>query len=193
MIKEGQLAQYTLKLSFDLRQVTQSLAYEFVLGYDGQGNDDNSYPMEHDGPLAGTFNFQQGDEIYVEVIATIPGNMEAETFLDDFAVTNCTLVSVPARMTEFLSLFNEKSACATVLDWGKVKPVPPRTGDNQRRFSTLSTVALPVVTKNGQWQISGYLSVQLPPRGDVPILDGTRNQLYFFDPEGSSGVGGFGP
>lgn len=190
------MAQYTLKLSFDLRQVTQTLAYEFVQGIDQKGPNINSYAMEDEGPLAGTFNFQQGDEISIDVIATAPAD-EEQAVLKDFDVTNCTFVFVPAHMTEFLSLFDEKSACTAVEAWGPIQPIPPTKEDqkkNSRRFSISSVKALPVTTKDGQWQISGYLSVQLPPLGDVPVLNGTRNQLYFFDPEGSSGTGGgWGP
>ena len=186
------MAQYILKLSFDVRQVTQTLAYEFVR------QDNSEYPMEENGPLAGTFNFAPGDEITVDVIATAPaGQAQEEAMLNDFAVTNCTLVSVPAHMQEFLSLFDETSACAVAENWGRTTIVPATAEDEQkgiRRYSIANREALPVVTKNGQWQISGYLSVQLPPLGDVPVLKGKRNQLYYFDPEGSVGKGGgFGP
>jgi len=190
------LAQYTLKLSFDLRQVTQSLSYEFVRGQDASGMDNNAYPMEDEGPLAGTFNFQQGDEIFVDVIATAPaGGNEREEVLNDFKVTNCTFVSVPARMTEFLSLFDQTSACAVVdaNGWAPVRPIPPTAEDLAKkscRYMISNSEPLPVETKNGQWQISGYLSVQLPPLGHVPVLDGVRNQLFYFDPEGSTGSGG---
>lgn len=187
------MAQYTLKLSFDVRQVTQSLAYEVIR----QNN--SKYPMEDEGPLAGTFNFEPEDEIIVEVIATAPaGNNNKQAMLDDFSVSNCTLVSIPAHMQEFLSLFDETSACAAMSEnWGNVTAIPATAADekkNSRRYSITNSKALSVVTKNGQWQISGYLSVQLPPLGDVPVLKGKRNQLYFFDPEGSVGNGGgFGP
>ena len=182
--------QYTLKLNFDLRQVTQTLAYEFVLGQGGS----QDYPMKDDGPLAGTFHFQPGDEIFVEVIATAPVG-DGEAVMQDFKVSNCTFISVPAHMNEFLSLFNETSACAVMDDegWGAVNPLPG-VDSTSRRFSISNDKPLPVVTKNGQWKISGYLSVQLPPLGNVPIREGVRNQLYFFDPEGSTGKGGgFGP
>jgi len=183
------LATYTLKLSFDIRQVTQSLTYEFLLGENINGSDSNNYPMEAGGPLAGTFNFQQNDEIFVEIIATAP---EGES-MQDFAVKNCTFVSIPARMTEYLSLFDQTSACATVDGWQSAKPIPPTPEDkakNSQRFSIMSAKALSVVTQNGQWQISGYLSVQLPPAKGIPSFNGARHQLYFFDPEGSAGSGG---
>jgi len=178
------LTQYILKLSFDLRQVTQSLAYEFAL------KDNSNYPMEGGGTLAGTFNFQQGDEIFVEVIASsaqhpgAPGTTPKDV-LKDFIVTNCTFVSIPARMTESLSLFDATNACSTVNQW---KPVKPPQEDDQRNFQQLckrSTTPLPVATKHGQWQISGYLSVEL-----TTAAGKTHAQLYFFDPEGSSGNGG---
>jgi len=189
------MAQYTLKLSFDVLQVTQSLAYEFVL------QDNSDYPMQDGGPLAGTFNFQAGDEISVEVIASIPASMDADTFVNEFAVANCTFVSIPARMIEFLSLFDQTSACTAInqvnadgkSNWAEVKSISP-TPQGLRRFAIQSLKPLPVVTKEGQWQISGYLSVQLPPLGHVPTSGGVRHQLYFFDPESSTGDGiGFGP
>lgn len=180
------MTEYTLKLSFDLRQVTQSLAYEFVLG------ENSAYPVESGGPLAGTFNFQQGDEIFVEVIATsaanpnVPGT-EPKDVLKDFTVTNCTFVSIPAHMTELLSLFDPASACSTVDEWEPARP-PQTPEDKQKNLLQLckrSVTPLAVTTKNGQWKISGYLSVELTS------LDGkTYAQLYFFDPESSSGNGG---
>ena len=180
------MTQYTLKLSFDLRQVTQSLAYEFVLG------DNAAYPMEGGGPLAGTFNFQQGDEIFVEVMATSaahpngPGTGPKDV-LKNFMVTNCTFVSVPAHMTELLSLFDAASACSTVDEWGPIENATTQEDEQKNilRLYTRSLKALSVATKNGQWQISGYLSTQLTSINDV-----TRAQLYFFDPEGSAGSGG---
>ena len=180
------MTQYTLKLSFDLRQVTQSLAYEFVL------KDNSDYPMIGGGPLAGTFNFQQGDEIFVEVMAMSAANPDAphttpKDVLKHFGVTNCTFVSVPARMTEHLSLFDETKACAPVGDWGPVEnaSTPQDKQKNILRLFTRSLEPLPVATKNGQWQISGYLSVELSPLAGAPYA-----QLYYFDPEGSAGDGG---
>lgn len=165
------MAQYLLKLSFDERQVTQSLAYEFATN----GKSNKPYPIQDDGPLAGTFNFQKGDEIFVEVTTTTA----------EFVVSNCTLVSIPARMTEFLSLFDHASACTTLDEWHDVQHAPKGS-----KFSRRSVKPLTVVTQNGQWQISGYLSVQLPANGQTPSEDGVRHQLYYFDPESSSGTGG---
>jgi hypothetical protein len=132
----------------------------------------------------------------IEVIATAPAE-EGAAVLRDFAISNCTFVSVPARMTEFLSLFDETSACTAVENFGKVQPIPPTLEDEKkdsRRYSITSRQPINVQTQNGQWQISGYLSVQLPPLGNVPELKGTRDQLYYFDPEGAVGTGGgFGP
>jgi hypothetical protein len=152
--------------------------------------------MEGGGPLAGTFNFQQGDEIFVEIMATSAASPDApgtkpKDVLKDFMVTNCTFVSVPARMTEHLSLFDATNACATVDQWEPIQPPqsPEDHNRNLRRLCKRSVTALPVTTKHGQWQISGYLSVEL-----TSINGDTRAQLYFFDPEGSTGSGGgFGP
>lgn len=161
--------KYILRLSFDPKQITQSLGYEF-LNVDGQ----QPYPMEAKGSLAGTFNFQENDQIFVEVVTSIA----------DFSVTNCTLVSVPARMTEFISMFDHTSACSTVENWN-----PVQESSDGSQFLIGSNEPLTVVTKDGQWQISGYLSVQLPAGGATPSEDGIRHQLYYFDPEGSTGEG----
>ena len=180
------MAQYTLKLSFDLRQITQSLAYEFV-----QSGKDN-YPLLTEGPLAGTFNFQKGDQIFVEVIATSAASSGTpKNVLEDMAVKNCAFISIPARMTEDLSLFDPDSACTiiegnspqTPQQWGPIaKEFLP---DDNVQLSTRSLKPLSIMTKNGQWKISGYLSVSLTPNGAPKY-----SQLYFFDPEGSSGNGG---
>lgn len=184
------MAQYTLKLSFDIRQVTQSLAYEFVVGNDNQHDKNTPHPMIEGGPLAGTFNFQEDDELFVEVIATAPDD---ENMLD-FAVTNCTFVSIPATMTESLSLFDPVNACHIVPYWEGTKPYPPTPKDveeKSKRLSIMSAQPLPIKSANGQWQTSGYLSVQLPPNAHTPPGE-KRYQLYFFDPESSVGTGGGG-
>lgn len=182
------MAQYTLVLSFDLRQVTQSLAYKFILG-------NSDYPITTEGSLAGTFNFQENDEIFVKVVATSAAsldqpNVKPKDILSDFAVTNCTFVSIPAHMTEQLSLFDTNSACSAIdtpSAWGPV--TREEIGNNTVQLSRRSLQPLTVETKNGQWKMSGYLSVEL-----TPDQSETFPQLYFFDPESSSGLGGgFGP
>lgn len=178
------MAQYTLQLSFDLRQVTQSLAYKFVRGK-------SDYPIISEGPLAGTFNFQENDEIFVKVIATSAASLDQsgvkpEDILKYFVVTNCTFVSVPARMTEKLSLFDPESACSTIADpkaWGEI--VTEDIGNNTLELSRRTLEPWTVSTKNGQWKTSGYLSVLLTPEETEPFPE-----LYFFDPESSSGNGG---
>lgn len=184
------MAQYTLKLSFDLRQVTQSLGYEFVLDQKANQQNKSNYPMVDSGPLAGTFNFQEGDEISVEVEASSAAHpngqgVPSKDVLNNFSVADCTFVSVPARMTDLLSLFDAKSACTPVEGgWKPIKEIPHPGGENLKRFSIRSNQPLKVNTKSGQWQISGYLSVELFTD------DGQSHvQLYFFDPEGSSGTG----
>lgn len=186
------MTQYTLKLSFDLRQVTQSLAYAFLKINQETPNENTDYPMEGGGPLAGTFNFQKGDDIFVEVVATSALYADApkttsKDILQSFTVTNCTFVSIPARMTEVLSFFEANSACQTLDKPQEWEPLKPREdqANNLLHLSCKTTAPLPVTTPNGQWQISGYLSVELTS------ADGTtRPQLYFFDPEGSTGNGG---
>lgn len=185
------MTQYTLKLTFDLRQVTQSLAYEFIADKQGE-----AYPIEIEGPLAGTFNFKKGDEINVKVEAMSAAHPDEPKvtpgdILESFVVNDCTFVSVRARMTQHLSLFHESNACATVADWTPIKDesTPDDKQKNLRRLTRHSTEPLTVKSKNGQWEISGYLSTELT-RADGK----SEAELYFFDPESSSGSGGgWGP
>jgi len=181
------LTHYTLKLSFDLRQVTQALAYDFVLA-----KDSTICHVERDGALAGTFNFQQNDELSVEVTATsalYPKEPDTapKDILTDFTVTNCTFISIPAHMTGSLSMFNNANSSAAMgkkSKWGPISKNPDEE-KNLQRLSRQSGKTLSVSAKNGQWKISGYLSVELTS------ADGTiRPVLYFFDPESSTGNGG---
>ena len=189
------MSQYTIKLKFDVRQVTQALEYEVVSGCGGT----KAYPMDDVGRNAGTFNFQKGDEIFVQVIATAPaGNEEASHMMDDsvFNITNCTFVSIRAHEAANLSLFDDKSACHTVNEWEKAEAINPSSADKKKnchRYSIMSSEGFTVMSENGQWKISGYLSVQLPPLESNTGSKDLRHQLYFFDPEGSSGNGGLGP
>lgn len=169
--------------------MTQSLDYKFLL------KDNSVLPMIDNGPLAGTFNFQPGDIVCVEVVASAPDDMKITD--KNFVVNNCTFISIPDNMSEFLSLFDKTSASSQVGNqgWSPVTLLEANDSDRKnktKRYSRLNPQEFKVVTKAGQWKISGYLSVQLPPNGKAPTLDGLRNQLFYFDPESSAGTNPWG-
>jgi len=148
------------------------------------------------GSLAGSFNFQDGDEISVQVTAisalNVDKNNPASNILTSIEVQDCTLLSLAARMDEPLSMFDENNA-AIYIKGKKWDPFleAPQSGDNGKNIQRLqqsSKKPLSVVTKKGQWQLSGYLSITMKTQADDSL-----SRLYFFDPESSTGsAGGFG-
>ena len=172
---------YTLELCFAAEQITESLQFCF---YDEGGN--LCTELTH-GPLASTFNFEQGDTITVKVMGSAQGESRESSMPEfDMEINNCTLVSIPPTSVNDLSMFDPQNAITTIGMWGK-----PEIEENQERLTvsitTQSRKPLEVTANTGQWKISGYLSV-------TETLNGkTTNKLYYFDPEGSSGDGGWGP
>ncbi len=171
---------YHLDLMFDVDQVTKALHYHI----DGP----KGTPFQREGRLAGTFHFNAGDEIFVTVKATAQKKDKAQ-----FTVTDLTLASIPTLSASsspknFLSLFDQHRASIRVADWG----IPERGEDDDDVRTEITVKALhPLVVcaPNGQWEISGYLSVLIEKRGQ----DGAPQQiprLFYFDPEGSTGSGG---
>lgn len=168
------MTKYTLQLEFDINQITRSLQHNFKAT--------NGYQNEKYGPLAGTAHFEQGDEMSVAITAT--GRAQ-----DDLTVTimDCSVVTVgTADLGKlFLSPFGQKSAIASISDW---KPTKDKTTSEDKeagrqRLSIKSENIFPITAPNGQWNFSGYLSVEI-------IIDGeTYYRLFYFDPEGSVGNG----
>lgn len=173
---------YILELSFDADQVTQSLQFR-VISPKGDPT-----PEKTKGPLAGTFNFSHDDEIQIRVVASAEAESKSDPMPTlDVNVTNCTLVSISSSFKQNLSFFDPYNACTMVSEWGlpEVKE-DPATKSKTVTVNALKT--LKVTAHNGQWKISGYLSVLLG-RGDEQ-----ESHLYFFDPEGTAGGGtGLGP
>ncbi len=169
--------KYTLDLMFDVDQVTKALHYHF--------NGPKGSPFHGQGRLAGTFNFDVGDEVHVRVIATA-----AKKDLDkvQFAITDLTLASIPTLQPEkyYLSLFDRHRACVQVRDWG----IPKRAKKENNTLITIKALhPLRVYAPNGQWELSGYLSV-LIERPDKHGKLKKFSRLFYFDPESSSGTGG---
>lgn len=177
---------YDLILTLDIHQVTKSLQYEFT--------SDKGSPLHKEGPLAGTCNFNAGDMLNLKVIAKGDST-------DDYKITvvDFTLVSISTlRPAEyFLSLFDQHNACTNVSKWGAAdyKTSGKRT---VAHISALDKLA--ITAPNGQWEMSGYLSVLIERNALSPAPGGgsagvtplrqTINRLFYFDPESSAGSGG---
>lgn len=165
------MTDYTLELEFDVNQVTQSLQYKFT-------SPDGS-PEVPQGSLAGTYHFSVGDTVGVKITATGKSS-------DDIgvSVTDCSIISIGTSNfgTFDLSPFSSESAASKVDHWGP--PSPSKTDPERMKIVIEAQTALPIVAENGQWKISGYLSVGLRIAGK------TYYRLFYFDPEGSTGVGG---
>jgi len=168
---------YHLDLMFDVDQVTRALHYH-IDGLKGS-------PFQGEGRLAGTFHFNAGDELFVTVKSTANKKDKAR-----FVITDFTLASIPTLPAGkyFLSLFDKHCACIRVTDWGI--PEFGRDNSNERDEITIKALhPLLVTAPNGQWEMSGYLSVLIEKLGE----DGEMKQiprLFYFDPESSSGSGG---
>lgn len=173
---------YILELSFDALQITQSLQYR-IFTEKGKQCEELSY-----GPFAGTFNFQQGENLLVRIVGSAEGKKGSDNIPDlSVNIVNCTLVSIKPPSNDDLSLFDPYNACTTISDWSSPESVTDKK-DDRVTITTTALKPLPVTAKTGQWKISGYLSV-------IVKLNGKKmNRLYFFDPEGSvGGGGGWGP
>ena len=162
---------YTLDLEFDINQVTRSLQYKF------------SNPEKKTGVLAGTFNFNNStgiDDSSMVVSVTATGSLIGEPRV---TVHDCTLVSVSNGDLgrSFLSPFDKTSAVAQLKKWAPLEKMD--APDGRVKLYGMASSRLPVVAQDGQWQISGYLSV-------IIVIDGhTYNRVFTFDPEGTAGAG----
>ena len=190
---------YKMVLRFDAEQLTQSLQYWFL------DPDGKRYGVVQDGPNAGTFNFPQGSLLQILVIGTADISKKAiaslakkygknSRFLKstefkgefDINVVNCALISARSLGDQDLSLFNPFSACTTITQWSLAGKHIDMIGEQDESRKTLQTEALNALyisAPSGQWQISGYLSVQIQVGGVA------FTRLFYFDPEGSAGSG----
>ncbi|WP_341713054.1 hypothetical protein [Erythrobacter sp.] len=161
----------TLELQVDADQVTKSLGYRFL--------DAGGASIYRDrGRCAGTYHFDKGDRIVTRVVVSAKAGETVEV-----AVTDLSLVSVSTLLPgkHDLSLFDAMSACQSIGQWGV--PERHRKGDETLIVFTSSDV-LTVASENGQWQMSGYLSLV------VETAAGKTPRLFYFDPESTSGNGG---
>lgn len=175
---------YFLELEFDIGQVTTSLQYRFIC------SDKKDYKVNNKGGLAGTFEFRAGDKLRTRVIAHAnrsnhEGNPEGlDLWINDFTLTSLARYQ-PMFGTDFdmnLSPFHRMKACVNIDKWGRQK----HSQDKAHSTVTIeSNDTLEIISGDGLWEISGYLSVSF-------IANGKEiRRAFYFDPEGSvsSGVG----
>lgn len=165
------MTDYLLALEFDINQITRALQYTFK---SAAGSAE-----KHEGNLAGTFNFLAGDTLHFSVTATGFAVDDVELVIKD-----CSLVSVSNGHLgkSALSPFSQSMAISTVSKWSNFEETE---GDlpGRVKFFASSEAGLPVVAESGQWEISGYLSMEVTVRGTV------YNRVFYFDPEGTTGSG----
>ncbi|MDB2439034.1 hypothetical protein N9W89_09990 [Hellea sp.] len=164
---------FTLVLCFDVVQNSQSLQY-FLLN-----EEEASVNLTQKGATAGTYNFVKNDTLKFEIRVTnlLDKKGTGKVSDEDIEIMDCTLVSIKPPTYPYLSLFNKFSAVQNIKrkSWSHHKD---KVYPNLCVFR--SSTILKVKCTEGQWEISGYLSVKL-------AKDLAR--LYYFDPEGSAGGG----
>lgn len=166
-----------LRLRFDADQVTKSLDFEFK-GFHGP-------IFKSEGRCANTFHFPTGGLMYVEVTGTARIKDSMTFVVNDFTMASIS-TSDPGQSA--LSLFDPKLACVSISNWSD--PVYEEDAMGVNAHTTVrATNPLPLVAKDGQWQMSGYLSVEVVMY-DKPGNLVTMQRLFYFDPESTAGSGG---
>lgn len=167
--------RFALDLMFDVRQVTRALNYHF--------SDENGSIFQESGLCAGCFHFGDGGTLEVTVTAI---GCASNNF--SFRINNLTIASIPTSPipAKHLSPFDRERACVSIEDWGAFKQ---RTKKELTTISTSAKAPLKIAKSNGQWAISGYLSVTIERRDkEDKMIEEVR--LFYFDPEGTTGSGG---
>ncbi|MEM9619769.1 MAG: hypothetical protein AAF936_17590 [Pseudomonadota bacterium] len=167
---------FTLELILDVDQITRALHYEI--------NGEQGTPFQPSGRLAGTFHFNQGDEVDVCVKAISNKKDDVQIAVTDFTIASIPTLNVAHSSKNYLSMFDRDKAVVNVSTWGL--PEKKNCSDDRIETTIGSLHTFQVVAPNGQWRMSGYLSVVLKKTGQsrpIPCM-------YYFDPEGSTGTGG---
>lgn len=194
MTNEPEPSIYTLTLGFDLQQVSTALQFEI--------RKDGLPTLQMVGPAAGAYKLSKGDQVVIEIIASFdPQTTSAEAI----SVQDLILVSMPANGAHQadLSPFVPTSAGLFLQGWisqddGKVDgPLRPPPSPNtafirfvlgQQGASGLIPAPLLVTASEGQWQVSGYLSVLVgETAASTPF-----SRVYGFDPTVIVGTGAQG-
>lgn len=164
-----------LSLSFDVEQVTSALHYQF------RCNEKSIYKSS--GACAGTYHFMHDSEMEIEVTGSAAAADQMKYIIRDLTLVSVSTLSAGRGP---LSMFADDCACFQIRDWS-----PQMQQDNsERTFSTTrSKIMLKMPKKNGQWTISGYLSVVIE-KNDASGKRSSEPRLFMFDPEGTMGTGG---
>lgn len=172
--KHEQGEAFSLQLKFDVGQVTKAMNYQF--------SGEKGSIFQESGLCAGCFHFGDGGTLEIEVIGIGDEKHEFSYVINDLTITSRPTLPVPANC---LSPFDKKNACVSIKKWG---PFNRKNG----KLTTISTKAksvLPIKKTNGQWEMSGFLSVSIKRRTDKG-KEIKENRLFYFDPEGTTGSGG---
>ncbi len=170
MTNDSEPKHYTLKLAFDLAQISTALRFNIIY-------DNNHHPaMQKVGRAAGGYHFHPGDKVTIEITASFNPERYSPT---DISIQDLTLVCAPASNAHqpHLSPFDSESAGLMLKHWvgqnveKEAGPMRPATVDPSPKFVVFkrdpATDAsdpsgdLTVRPHDGQWQISGFLSVKV--------------------------------
>jgi hypothetical protein len=166
-----------LELEFDADQVTGSLDYRFI------GSTGSIFRRE--GRCANTFHFPSGGNLFVEVTGTARKADKMRFMVNDFTLAS---ISTLGPDKSDLSLFDPGLACISISNWDD-SVVEQNDVAGTSRTTIRATNPLPLVAKDGQWQMSGYLSVAIEMLNKTGKLV-TMQRLFYFDPESTAGSGG---
>lgn len=165
-----------LSLSFDADQVTSALHYQFLC---------NGQPIyKASGRCAGTYHFASDSEMAFQVTGSADTADEMKYTIRDLTLVSVSTLSAGRAP---LSMFADDCACFQIGDWSPLKQ--PQDMANRTSSTMLSGTKLTMPKKNGQWTISGYLSVVIEKNDDSGKRK-TEARLFLFDPEGTMGTGG---
>lgn len=167
--------RYVLTLAFDVDQVTRALQYSIE-------NEEGS-PYRAEGRCAGTLQLDEGTELILNV-----QGYSRKKDAANFVITDCVLAFIPTLPvgTVELSMFDQHRATTHISEWG----LPHKAKEEDKNvIATIPALhPLTVIAKNGQWEMSGYLSVLIEKQNKGETQ--TQSRLFYFDPEMTSGTGG---
>ena len=172
-----------MHLKIDIIQRTQVLNIEIVDTSTGE------HLFQREGEFAGTYRLQAGDQVQPVVIATSLTTADAASIrcFAFSAVPDCGLGE------DGLSPFDLECASFELAasEWGGFEAVPGQHNTFTNRSNRIFTVQQlgPRQTEDGaqntveaQWASFGFLSLNV-----AESLGGSKNRLYFSDPEFSLG------
>lgn len=165
-----------LTLMVDVTQVTKAMRYRL--------NDDKGRSIFVDkGRCANTFHFPKGSELEFELVVTANASLDPTISVMDMTLTSISTLP-PGRCG--LSMFDPLSACQNIGEWSVSNQ---HRANDEITLTLTSGQKLAIVDENGQWQVSGFLSLLIKSSAES---EGTKEhaRLFHFDPESTTGTGG---